>query len=315
MTAFQIVMKAASLRTTWLGVASVLAGTAAAAAHGNAEPLPAMICLLFVFFAQCTSNIIHRYYNELRGEGENRADSTLRCDDVNRPITFILSEGIKIFGVLTAMTSLVILSMAGWWVLGAAALIGLVIWGDNAGKKPFSRSPFYPISTFIIFGPIGVTGTALVQSQRTSEHLFCYWDIGPAIVFSIITGLMAMNSHIMFGLCNRRNNIRNSSTTFYGRYGTAASICVTTTATLIYTAVGLWAPFAMDIIEWEFYLPVPIVCMCLGITSIILSRNKLKGKTAWRLTLANIMLFATASLAIMLLTGYPYRTHDVMPIF
>ena len=315
MTAFQIVMKAASLRTAWLGVASVLAGTAAAAAHGNMEPLPAIICLLFAFFAQCTSNIIHKYQRELRISGNNSADRIQTYDDVDRPLTYILSEGIKISGVLTAMTGLVILSIAGWWTLGAAALIGLVIWVDNAGKTPFSRSPFYPLSTFLIFGPIGVTGTTLVQSQRTAEHIFCSWDIEPAIIFGIITGLMAMNTHIMFSLSHRRGNNGDNNAAFHGRYGATASVCVTTTATLAYTALALWAPFAMEIAEWQYYLPVPVVCLCLGIASAILCRNNRKAKTAWKLSVANIMLFAIASLAIMSITGYPYHTHDAIPLF
>ena len=52
-TAFQILIKAAGLRTLWLGIASVVAGTAAAAAHGNLQPFPALACLLFAIFAPC----------------------------------------------------------------------------------------------------------------------------------------------------------------------------------------------------------------------------------------------------------------------
>ena len=86
-TAFQILIKAAGLRTLWLGIASVVAGTAAAVAHGNLQPFPALACLLFAIFAQCASNVMHRYYDAKNGYGENEENNIVYADDIDRPLT------------------------------------------------------------------------------------------------------------------------------------------------------------------------------------------------------------------------------------
>lgn len=309
MTALQIVIKAAALKTVWLGVATVTAGTAAAAAHGNAEFLPAMVCAIFAVFAQCTYNVYHRYVDELKGFGENREDLMLKADDMNRSIAFILREGIKIFGLLMAMAGMALLSMAGWWTILLGLLIAVIVLGSNIGKHPFSQTPFYPLTTFLVFGPIGVIGTELVQSQRTSDHLICSWELEPALILGVIIGLMTMNAHIRYGAFHRRSNIHNRLTTFYGRFGQRTSAIVTTVSTIAYTILGVLSPFLMDLGDWYYYLPVPVIAMAVSFRCLYLT-EKGKGSKAWTVALANIMFVAVASLVIMLIIGYPYRAHD-----
>ncbi len=314
MTAFQIVFKAASLNTLWLGVASVLAGTAAAAAHGNVEFAPAMMCLLFAVFAQATSNVIHRYYDEKHHSGDNEADHMV-CDDVDRPMTFILGEGIKIFGVLAAMAGLAILAMAGWWTLIIALILGIVALINNVGRSPFSRTPFYPIATFLVFGPIGVLGTELVQSQRNTAHLICWWDLGPAVMMSLIIGLMAMNSHIFYGIFHRRTQITRSRTTFYYRYGRKGAMTLLTVSTLLYGALGIWAPYEMTLYPAWVYLPVPIISVIFNLFIIFTQLKPGSWRRAWRLSLMNIMFVALASLIIFLTIGYEGTGHDIISPF
>lgn len=314
MTALQIVFKAASLNTLWLGAASVITGTAAAAAHGNVEFAPALMCLLFAVFAQATSNVVHRYYDEKHHTGENNNDHMV-CDDVDKPLTFILSEGIKIFGVLAAMAGLAVLSMAGWWTLLVALVLGVVAVINNIGRSPFSRSPFYPIATFLVFGPIGVIGTEMVQSQHNAAHLICWWDLGPAVIMSLVIGLMAMNSHIFYGIFHRRTQITRSRTTFYYRYGRKGAMTLLTVSTLVYGAIGIMAPYRMALYPAWVYLPVPILSIIFNLFIIFTQLKPGSWRRAWRFSLMNIMFVAVSTLLIFLCIGYEGSSHDILSPF
>ncbi|MDE7116076.1 MAG: hypothetical protein K2O56_06600 [Muribaculaceae bacterium] len=310
MTAFQILIKAAGLRTLWLGIASVVAGTAAAAAHGNLQPFPALACLLFAIFAQCASNVSHRYYYVKNGFVGNGEKNIMRADDIDRPVEYILKEGIQVFAILTATAGLAVLSMAGWWTLAVAALIAVVAFMNSIGLHPLSRSVYYPVATFLIFGPIAVVGTALVQSQHDAPDILCWWDLAPAVTMGMITGLMAVNSHVILGAMYYSQDALSSRTTFFGRYGKGATVTLLAVSTAVYGVIGILAPFWMNIDDGFVYMPVPLLSMALSFVMIWLLRKPGYCKTAWRLSLVNIVLFAVISLIIFYFIGYPEGYND-----
>lgn len=305
MTAFQILVKAAGLRTLWLGIASVIAGAAAAAAHGNLELYPALVCVVFAIFAQCTSNVMHHYFDAKHGYGENEEDDITFAEDINRPLTYILKEGIQIFLILAATAGLALLSMTGWWTLIIAALLIFIVVICNAGPYPLSRSVCYPIATFLIFGPLGVVSTELVQSQHTSAHILSWWDLGPALTMGTITGLMAVNCHIIYGILHRRKNAVNSRTTFFGRYGMKAASILMLITTAIYTVVGILIPLEMGVEDNYMFLVLSLFSMALSFVAIHYARKPGCCMKAWRLSLFNIVGFAVLSLVIFCIVGYP----------
>lgn len=315
MTALEIVVKAAGLRTLWLGVASVTAGTAAAAAHGNVEIIPAILCLLFMLFGQATSNVIHRYFDEKYQLGENVDDGIHAAEDVDRPVSYILREGVKIFGIVAAMVGLALLGLLGLWTVIIAILIALVAFLNNAGRSGFSRSPFYPLSTFVVFGPLAVIGTELAQSQRISEDMLNWWDIGPAVVFSLVIGLMAMNSHILYGAFHRRTNRRSMRTTFYGRYGRKGAMTVLTVSSFLYASIAIWAPISMQLHPWWIFLPVAVISLLFSLFIIFFMLKPGTWKMAWNLSLVNMMFVAVSCLVICCIIGYPYATGDSASAF
>lgn len=313
MTGVQLILKASAPRTLWLGVASVIAGTAAAEAHGNLEILPAIICLIFALSAQATSNILHRYYDEKHGYGENRSDK-LVCDDIDSPVDSILKEGVKVFGIVTATAGLAIFSMAGWWTFLFAIAIVLISFINNAGKHPFCRTPFYPLSTFLLFGPVGVIGTELVQSQRSAGNIISWWDLSPAVLGCVVIGLMAMNSHVIYGAFHRRTNIESRRTTFYGRYGRRGAIALLLISTAVYTAIGFAAPYILELYPAWCYFPVPMIGLVFGLYSISLLRPGCWYK-AWRVSVINVLFVALASLIAFFFIGYSYTTHNILTPF
>lgn len=305
MTAFQILIKAAGLQTLWLGIASVFAGTAAAAAHGNLEPFPALACMLFAIFAQCTSNVMHRYYNDKHGYGENKEDDIGYAEDINLPLRYILKEGIHVFSILTVTAGLAVMSMAGWWTLSIAALIIVIAVVNNIGPHPLCRTVLYPLATFFIFGPIAVIGTELVQSLHGGILEIGLWDMIPSLIISIITGIMAVNCHIVYGIYHRRKNAVNLRTSFFGRYGWKATTTLLVVNTITYGIVGVIAPWCMNIDNGHIYIFVPVISMALSFVTIHFARKPKYCHIAWKLSLINIVTFAILSLIIFYITGYP----------
>ena len=304
MTAFQILVKSAGLRTLWLGIASVIGGTAAAAAHGKIDPCPAFVCMLFAILAQCASNVMHRYFDAVHGYRDNDEDDIKVAEDINKPVAEILKEGIKIFSILTATAGLALLSMTGWWTLAVAALLILIVVISNVGPHPLSRSVFYPVATFLIFGPIAVVSTELAQSQHTTSIIGSWWDFRPSITMSVIMGLMAVNSHVIFGFFHRSKNALNSRTTFFGRYGMTAATVLLTVNTVIYTIVGILMPQEIGIDDNNLFLFLSLISMTLSFISIYYARKHQYSVRAWRLSLANMVFFAVFALIIFCVIGY-----------
>lgn len=242
MTAFQLLIKATQPRSLFLGFCTAVAGWGAAALHGNFELLPAILCLLFALFAQAGANIFHRYRDCLNDSAEN-VDAGLYEYDSRESSMRVLKEGWDASIMIVAILGLAIMNMAGWWpiVVGAILVLFLVI--SNYGMRPFSRAPLYPLMTFLAFGPVGVIGTSLVQSQHSAIGFsFLNWfDIRPAVIMGIIFGCMSVNVHILYLFRALPNDLRHKRESFVIHYGRRASRIVFFLLGVCFLAVALRA--------------------------------------------------------------------------
>lgn len=310
MNAIQIAIKAAGLDTLWLGVASVFGGMAAAAAHGNVEVLPSVLCFIFVIFGQMACNIMHRYFDEKNGYGENRADGLPKTDEAGNSILFILREAIKTYSIIALTSGLAILSIAGWWTLIVAALLAVAIVACNLGKHPFSRNPFYFIATFFIFGPIGVIGSELVQSQQESAHIFNWWDMQPAIDMSVSIGMMAVACHAAYGIRQMENDRKNNRRSFAIIFGKKASLRLIAVCTLIFGIMNVFGPIDSGLRKWYLCIPVSIISMAINFRQIF-EMAKGRDRDAMKWLVFSIVFFAVGSFIILLFIGYPHNTGDL----
>lgn len=303
----EILKKAAGVPTLWLSVASVMTGTAAASAHGNAKPVAALACLVFAILMQIASNIGHRYYDEVKGRGENEDDGFGNYKHLDQPVAVVLKEGLKAFSLLAATAGLAVLGMSGWWTLIVAALLLIIGVANNMGPRPLSRTIFYPLATFFIFGPIAVLGTELVQyDYQLDSILKIDWqEFSPGLTGSAVMGIMALNCHVIYGAFHRRTNVMRSRTTFYGRYGRKSAITLLTVNTFIYTAICIVSPFWMDMHPWWLFLPAALISMFFDLYIIFFLLKPGTWKLAWRLSLVNIMFMAASSLILFSIVGYP----------
>ena len=314
MNAIPIIKTAIAPTTLWLGIASVVAGSAAAVSHGNFEFLPAVACLVFCVFAQMFSNVTHRYYDDKNHYGENDDDGMYYCDDLDKPVSYVLKETMRVTGIIAATAGLAILAFAGWWALIIALAIAIMVLLTNIGKYPISRSVYYPVMTFLFFGPIAVIGTCIVQSQASASNMVSWWDLEPAVVMSVIIGLMAINCHVIYGSFHRASHFQSSRTTFIGRYGKRGFLLLSMAITIAYVAIGVIAPITMNLMDKPWlYISIPVLS---GVFNYYTVKLTLKPETchkAWHYSLYNIVAFAVLSFIILCIIGYPEGYMDNAP--
>lgn len=311
MNSIQITTKAANPPTAWLAVASVMGGNAAAASHGNFEVLPAVFCLIFAIFGLFAFNLTHRYYDNKHNYGENNDDKLGTTDELGNPIGYVLREGIKVTSIIALTAGIAILALAGWWTLGIAAVMAAIVFICNKNFHPFSRNPLYFLITFLVFGPIGVIGTELVQSERYSDTLFNWWDIEPALFMSVIMGCMAANCHILFSLRHIEQDKKNSKKTFATLFGKKGVIALTVFNTVAYITAGVMAPIKVNTDTWIYYMPIPAISLLISIYVIIrMAKGEYKGTLWW--SIFNMVFYSVSAFIMLMLIGFPHYTGDTL---
>lgn len=210
MDVLEFVKRKGSLQTLWMSAGTVLAGTAGAAIRGNVEVLPAILCLLFGIFAQLTANYYHAWYEEKRESDKLFARESLIYEDENNEQGHLFAIRV----LKEASTSAFIISLAiGFGLLSIARqplwfiLMGAIIYGQffllHAGKKPLINTPLSMVFTFLIFGPIGVISTSLIQSQVEAHgNIWNFFDTAPCLYIGAAFGFLALTVHYIFSYAN-----------------------------------------------------------------------------------------------------------------
>ncbi|MDE5924884.1 MAG: hypothetical protein K2G75_06120 [Muribaculaceae bacterium] len=201
MDVLSLVKRKANLPTLMMGAASVFAGTGVAAIRGKMELLSASVCLLAVIFGQLAANLGH-YYLELSRHYDNVPLPPLHekkwvGDSLG---VRVLREGSVACIIITAMLSFAVIEMAkdAWWVfiVGAVIIISNLLMSYT--RRPLFGTPWVLFFTWLIFGPITVIGTALVQIQYESPVAWRLFDIAPALYMGPALGLLAVNVHLVY---------------------------------------------------------------------------------------------------------------------
>lgn len=173
-----------------LSLGAVLAGLTASVIRGGITFFPAVMTLLFAFLLQISGNLYHGYADLRFGAGENISgmiDRDSRSNNSSRVgLMKIVADAV---GILAVTAGMALFSFVGWVGVAYLASIILIMYFYFAGPKPIVRTKWSIFVTFLLFGPIAVSGTAIVQKPDSTIWL-------PVVVYSIINGLMAVNSHI-----------------------------------------------------------------------------------------------------------------------
>lgn len=207
-----------------LGAGSVLAGTGAAALHGNLEILAAILCMLFAMFAQLSSGFYHRYYDAIYNYGEFFAVSGRKGDDSPAELAGLLKAGGTAMFLIAATVGLAIFGLAGWWTLLIGAVAFFIAWINNSGPCPLFRTPYGMAVPFILFGPLGVVGTMMVQADVTPGDVWQFYYFMPGIAVGIAAGFLAANVQLVLGFMHYDRDVDNCKDTFVVRHGKRAAV-------------------------------------------------------------------------------------------
>lgn len=239
------IWKAFNIPSLMMGVGTVFAGTASADIHGNLDVPLAILCLLFVIFAQFAATSYHRYhddYTPIGPDGKRIGKDFTGATD--RQLYYkVCATGV---GMLAAMAGFGIIAVGGWFF----ALIGLVIGISSllmvSGPSPVIWTPWSTVISFLIFGPVGVMSVSLLQSGHEANHLFNWFDISPALYMSVAMGFLAVTSNLMINYSSYDFDSRHDHQTYAVLYGLRKTRGVIFFCGVIAAAALIWASLTLS---------------------------------------------------------------------
>lgn len=236
--------------TVLMGLSSVLAGCMTALINGHFHWLQAFLCALFACLLQLASNVSGRYVALLHHYAlvDDGSDDRWRTTMLT-----VFREGGWALTCIAALVGLGIMTTAGWWSLGLGAIIVILVWMDIAPPLTLVRTPLGIFVTFLLFGPVCVVGTSLVQTT-TGEVEVPWWAVQKTAVVSCVAGLMAVNAHLSFCYRSYLSDLRAHRHTFTVTFGRGS-------ARWLYLLNGLVAYGVLWWVMYLFDLPSPVLLM------------------------------------------------------
>ena len=305
MTANKSLWSKISGSSQFMGAGSVLAGSAAAALHGNFELLPASLCLLFVFLAQLSGNLYLRLHDNEYNLGGN-IDQRIHNATPSIDPAF-LNAATTGTALLAGMVGIALMGMGGWWILLIGALILFISWITFGGARPLIRTPYSILSTFLLFGPICVITTSYIQSSHEATLTSLWFDLWPAIIMSIPVGLLAVNSNLIYCYVSMYNHLRNSRSSFATVFGRRHTRTLFLVSSILAALIPPLRTIFFDSIQC--YLEVGVGVLVTAINIYIW--YKMKRLPRYReheiinITNFNLFLFGFLELAIYIFAGVP----------
>lgn len=196
-----------------IGVGAVMAGLTASVIRGGISVFPAIMTLIFGMLLQISANLYHGYADLNYSAGENISgmqDRGARSFNSSRvQLIKIVANG---FGILALTAGFSLFAFVGWIGIAYMAVIILILYFYFAGPKPIVRTQWSIAVTFLLFGPVAVSGTAIIQNPVSSDWL-------PVAIYSMINGLLAANAHIAIQYLRYEEDRRNDKKTLMTERG------------------------------------------------------------------------------------------------
>lgn len=184
-----------------LSAGAVAAGLAASVIRGGVAAMPALLTLLFSMCFQISGNLYYGYHRVLRSIEDNKVEQR-DIDVIGFRILKVLSNAFFILAVTIAFP---LFTYIGWWSLLYLLVVMEVVYLYFGGPYPLVRTRWSMLVTFLLFGPIAVSGTSFIQMTT-------FDDLTPIIVYSIISGVLAANANISLQFLRRIDDVRDGMT-------------------------------------------------------------------------------------------------------
>lgn len=207
-----------------------MGGLTASIIRGGISVFPAIMTLLFAVLLQTSANLYHSYFFHCYAGGEKVKG--LRTRDLkvaNSPNVAILRIVANSVAILAFTAGMSLFTFIGWIGMVYVVVITALYYIYFMGPHPLVRTQWSVVFTFIFFGPIAVSGTALIQNLTNPDWL-------PIAVYSVVNGLLAVNSHIAIQYLHYEEDKKEKIETlvtarggFFTRFvylGNAAIVCI-----------------------------------------------------------------------------------------
>lgn len=226
-----------------IGAGAVMGGLTASVIRGGITIFPAIMTLLFTLLLQTTANLYHGYFDLCFSAGENigaMRDRDSRSSNSSKVMLMkIVANG---FAILTLTAGLSLFPFIGWIGVAYFVLILIMLYFYFAGPRALVRTSWSVLFTFLFFGPIGVSGTALVQNLHNTNWM-------PIFTYSIIIGLLAVNAHIAVQYLRYEQDKMNGKETLVTAKGGHFTRFVYLGNAIIITAILIIRPAAVDFVS------------------------------------------------------------------
>ena len=250
---------------------AVMGGLTASVIRGGISVFPAIMTLLFAMLLQISANLYHGYFDLCYGAGENisgMGDRNARSLNSSRVhILRIVANG---FGILALTAGMSLFAFIGWIGLVYILVIVVMLYLYFAGPVPVVRTKWSLVFTFIFFGPVAVSGTALIQNMSNQDWL-------PIVVYSVIFGALAVNAHIAIQYLRYEEDLKNCKETLVTAKGGFFTRFVYLSNAAVVCIILIVRPSAVDFVSHWVGISVGV---CLLLTSIwvfsMMHRNPVK---------------------------------------
>lgn len=253
-----LLVQGAAPEMLMISVATVAGGTAAATLRGNLEVFPATLCLVFALLTQISATYWHFY---LKARSYHNSNDMVDAEFARLPKTSVLRESALGVGILAVTVALALMAMDGIWTLVVGSVLAVVLFFTFGGRRPLSDSHWGILSTFLLFGPIGVIGTCLLQSCHEAGSLFNFYDIEPALYISAVMGLMAVNCGLLYGVAHIEVDGVMEKKTIPSLFGIRITRVLFVADGFLWTALYAWLCQVQHLEEWYFYMILPVAVL------------------------------------------------------
>lgn len=272
---------------------SVLAGLAASVLRGGVVLFPAVMTMLCALLFQVSANLYYGYrkvkFVKRTGQLERSAMDTAAHN--------IMKSLSNVFAILAITTALPLFMRLKWISLIYLAVILVLVYFHFGGPRPLVRTRWSVLVTFFLFGPLAVSGTALIQNRLSTD-----WN--PIIVYSIISGLMAANAHLSLQYVRRNDDVRDGMTSLLASRGTDIVRYLFVINVLIVSALLIFCSgdFGFD----SRWVSIAVVAWLLVTTAFEfkLMRNETSMEVAMKIRLIAISQYVSAMIALLCIVLY-----------
>ena len=300
-----------------MGIGAVLAGNTSAQVHGNAEFFPATICLVFVIFAQLAANCYTRYREVLYSMGYDASLPIRKANNTTPGYDKAMFYRVFSFGLalMSLMAGLTLVSMGGIWFGVVGVFILVCGWLMVGGSTPLLLSPWGSVFTFILFGPVTVISTCLLQSAHEATDPLSWFDISPSLFMSGIVGFMCANSYLVYVYGNYyiyKDTLGDTFTATFGRKATRILVLVNS---FLAFGIFVWACFYLKLVNPLLASSPSVICLIINIYIWWQMKHLPKYKLSTLAVIASLNVFIMGLVAsiVAAFVGIPDDSH--MQIF